>query len=93
MLKCVVVSVLLAATTACASTPPAAPTRLDAATVESAERSFSTMAKEMPGDGWRTLSTATVAINMKNVKSASDVVGHRGLGSLSIARIRTRLPV
>lgn len=88
MFKTIFASLLLAAVAGCASTPEAAPTRLDATTVESAERTFLRMADELPGDGWQKLSMAMIAINMKNVNSAHQVVGNPELQSPSIGRIK-----
>ena len=89
MLRMFVLASLLAAVlAACASTRTASPTRLDATTVESAEKSFKKMGQELPGDGWQKLAMAMIAINMKNVKSAYEVVGNPELQSPSIGRIK-----
>lgn len=88
MLKAVLAALLLAAVAGCASTPTAAPTRLDATTAETAKRTFQKMADELPGDGWQRLAMAMIAINMKNVKSAHEVVNNPELQSPSIARIK-----
>jgi hypothetical protein len=64
------------------------PTRLDASTVQTAEASFKKMASELPGDGWRKLSMAMIAINLKGVQSAHEVVNNPALQSPTIGRIK-----
>ncbi|MBF6023410.1 DUF6694 family lipoprotein [Lysobacter niastensis] len=88
-MKNLVISVLLMLLTACASSPSRqAATRLDATSNESAEASFRKMSEELPGDDWQKLSMAMIAINLKGVQSAGEIVRNPELQRPSISRIK-----
>ncbi|MBB1062007.1 DUF6694 family lipoprotein [Marilutibacter spongiae] len=80
---------LAIALAACAAsgTRPDAP-RLDATSDASAQSSFKQMIEALPGEQRIQLQLAMVAINLKDVKSAYEVVNDPSLQSPSIVRIK-----
>lgn len=66
-------------------------TRIDATSVESAEKSYSKMMASRPAAARRQLALAVLVLNMEGVKSAHDVVGNPELQAPSIARIRKKV--
>lgn len=90
MSKQVFFAVLLAVTVAgCVSQRSVrGPTRLDATSAQSAEASFGKMADELPGNEREKLFLAMLAINLKGVNSAHEVVNNPALQSPSIAAIK-----
>lgn len=86
-------SLLLAiALSACATTgSERSSTRIDAATVETAEASFKRMADEQPAAKRNELLAAMIVINLAGVQSAYDVARNPALQSPSIGRIKDRV--
>lgn len=71
-----------------AQAAPEEPLRLDATTVESAEDSFQRMAAELPKEKRHQLFSAMLMLNLKNAKSAQDVVNNPELQSPSIGTVK-----